>query len=130
MPGSRNRGFGDRIKNQRNYLGLKRNVVARLAGIPFERLKVIEAEQLDEADLVQDQLNRLADILKCSLEWLVGGTETHGVALPANVVAQRSNNRPIQTALSFEDQGLSLSCPRCLQPARGSRCSNCGHFLE
>lgn len=130
MSSTRNRDFGHRVKKRRIELGLKRKVVARLAGIPLERVEAIEAEQLDQSDLVEDQLDRLADILKCQLEWLVKGTESRGPAISAGVIAQRTIIGPIQGAFDFEDSFLTMNCPRCLHPARGSRCNNCGNFLE
>lgn len=127
MSSRRNRDFGYRVRKRRIELGLKRKVVARLTGIPLERFEAIEAEQLDQFDLVQDQLDRLADVLKCQPEWLAKGDEIHGSVVPASVIAQRTSNRPIQGTFDFEEP---LNCPRCLQPARGSRCNNCGNFLE
>ena len=69
----RNRGFGERVKQAREYLGLKRRSLARRLGISPEMLEMLETGQIDQTDFGQDKLDRIADTLNRPLHFFVTG---------------------------------------------------------
>ena len=123
---ARNRDFGRRVKKERENLGAKREPLAQLSRIAASRLEMIEFGQADDSDLRPDELDTLARVLGCTVDYLVSGEERLVPELTAPVVAQRSPRGPIQHTLAFSAD----RCPHCQAPAKGSRCGTCGHPLE
>ena len=124
---SRHIGFGQRVRQAREKLGASREDVARLSRIKFERYKMIEFGRLDHSDFLDEELRQLSAVLQAPIDWLVRGEERAGFLLPVENIAQRTDPRlPTQGYLNFGPD----SCPNCQQPARGCRCSTCGHPLE
>jgi hypothetical protein len=123
---SRNVGFGRRIQMRRKHLSIDDlSRLAELTLIELGRLKLLEEGQLDDRDLTGNELGRLANVLNCSSNYLIDGYET-AQAYEGTVISNRARSEQIQHELGFGPGW----CPVCQQPAAGSRCGQCGHFLE
>lgn len=120
---SKNEGFGRRVRLRRERLGAKRKRLAELTEIGPKRLEMIEFGQLDESDLTQSQRGQLADVLQCSVDWLIGGEEPAVPRLGVGVIANRRHSGGLrQQELAFAEQ----RCPHCHHPVSGARCDECG----
>lgn len=119
----KNSSFGIRVKRQRELVGADRRLLADWADIDLRRLKLIKLGQMDQSDLTDEQLSRLASALRCSSEWLTEGVQPGQQAAPTAVIAQRSYGAPVQSLISFGPD----TCSRCGEPVIGPRCSRCGH---
>ena len=122
----RNRGFGERVKQAREYLGLKRRSLARRLGISPEMLEMRETGQIDQTDFGQDKLDRIADTLNRPLHFLVTGEQPPQKPVEVGTIGQRSVRQAAQ--LSFDCDGLL--CPHCLQPAGKGMCDYCGRSTD
>ena len=129
---TRNRDFGRRAKQAREALGVGRRAVARYANITVERLEMIEAGRIDNTDLGQEELVRLADVLNKPLSFLING-EADERPVAAGTLAQRSGQGSVQLPLeayALDSDHYAASCPLCRNAVRGGRCDSCGRPTE
>jgi hypothetical protein len=120
-----NSEFGKRVKRQREQeLGVGRKALAEWTGIGLWWLERIEGGQLDESALTADEVARLADVLHCTPDWLISGSQGQSNSLGLGVVANRSRKRGLrQQELPLTEPG----CPNCQRPVSGAKCQGCGH---
>ncbi len=127
FPMSKNVEFGRRVRRAREDLGLKRKALAEFLNITLRRLEMIEVGQLDDSDLSQEELQRLASSLQRPVSWLRGGFEPSAPSGSFAVIAQRSSGRPAQQPLGIGTDW----CPQCHHNISGlPRCSNCGFGID
>lgn len=113
--------FGRCVRRAREDLGISRKRLAQLVGTDSSRVEMIEIGQMDESDLTVQELRRFSDVLGRSSSW-----PKPGLSSPAGIIRQRSRPGPAQQEISFG----SDRCPRCYHALAGSRCDNCGLFLD
>jgi transcriptional regulator with XRE-family HTH domain len=112
--------FGQRVKNLRVRLGLKRKYVAVNCGLSEWWIARIEAGHADQGELNLQALAALAETLNVAVSDLVAPSSDTG---PGRVVAQRRPSSLIQHELTF---GSADACPSCGLKFLGARCPN-GH---
>lgn len=66
-------GISDRIRIRRIKLGMTQRELAKRVGVSRQTIQAIEYEKSDRTRFLPD----IAEVLGCSVEWLVYGTEKH-----------------------------------------------------
>lgn len=71
--------FGERLKARRDLLGLTQDYLAQKTGISRAAIQAYESGKIPKGDY----LLILSDLLDCSIDWLLKGTEVRESAPPA-----------------------------------------------